>query len=113
MMLAGFNIPVPEDGMLFLAGILAAKHPEMTEAFRGGICRRVQCGHDLLRCCSLSRPRLYKIKWFAKMVSKERMAKVNSLRALWLRDSHPRTIHPIWCPKRPFHDRRFQWHECG
>ena len=112
-MLAGFNIPVPEDGMLFLAGILAAKHPEMTEKLFVGVF--LAHSADMI-CYGVARflgPRLYKIKWFAKMVSKERMAKVNSLRALWLRDSHPRTIHPIWCPKRPFYDRRFQWHECG
>ena len=79
MMLAGFNIPVPEDGMLFLAGILAAKHPEMTEKLFVGVFVGAYSA-DMI-CYGVARflgPRLYKIKWFAKMVSKERMAKVNS-----------------------------------
>lgn len=79
MMLAGFNIPVPEDGMLFLAGILAAKHPEMTEQLFAGVFVGAYSA-DMI-CYGIARflgPRLYKIKWFAKMVSKERMAKVNS-----------------------------------
>ena len=79
MMLAGFNIPVPEDGMLFLAGILAAKHPEMLEKLFLGVLVGAYSA-DMI-CYGVARflgPRLYKIKWFAKMVSKERMAKVNS-----------------------------------
>ena len=78
LLLAGLNIPVSEDGMLFISGLLAAQRPDlMWELFVG-----VYLGayfSDLI-CYSLGRffgPRLWNIKWFAKMVSREAVHKMS------------------------------------
>jgi membrane-associated protein len=79
MLLAGFNIPVPEDGMLFLAGVLAAQHPELTGQLFAGVFVGAY-GADMI-CFGLARvlgPKLYQFKWFAKMVSKKKVAKIST-----------------------------------
>lgn len=35
--LAGFNIPVSEDGMIFINALLAAKHPQYTYQLFAGV----------------------------------------------------------------------------
>ncbi|RLA20489.1 MAG: DedA family protein, partial [Gammaproteobacteria bacterium] len=69
LLLAGLNIPVSEDAMLFIAAILASSHPEyLIHLFLG-----VYLGayfSDLI-CYGLGRkvgPKLFKIKFFAGMV---------------------------------------------
>lgn len=79
MLLAGFNLPISEDGMLFIAGVLAANAPEQLwhlffAVYLGAF------GADLI-CYSLGRflgPKFFKIKFFANMVSKERLDKISS-----------------------------------
>lgn len=78
LLLAGLNIPVSEDLMIFTSAVLAKKHPEyMTELFLG-----VFAGAYLsdLICYTLGLklgPKLWDIKWFAKMVSKKKVDTVH------------------------------------
>ncbi|MBE0469000.1 MAG: DedA family protein [Methyloprofundus sp.] len=79
LLLAGFNIPVSEDAMLFISAILASSHPEyLVQLFFG-----VYLGayfSDLI-CYSLGRkfgPKLFEIKFFAGMVPAERVAKISA-----------------------------------
>jgi len=74
LLLAGLNIPVSEDLMIFTAAVLAKKNPEyLPELFLG-----VYAGaffSDLI-CYTLGRKlghKLWEIKWFAKMVSKKKV----------------------------------------
>lgn len=78
LLLAGFNIPVSEDGMLFISGVLAAKNPEMTVPLFAGVFAGAYLS-DLI-CFSLGSilgPRLWKIQWFANMVKPELVNKIN------------------------------------
>lgn len=78
MLLGGFNLPISEDGMLFVAGVVAAQNPEMMwplffAAYLGAF------GADLI-CYSLGRflgPKFFKIKLFASMVTPERLTKIS------------------------------------
>ena len=79
LLLAGLNIPVSEDVMLFISAILAAKHPEyLVHLFIG-----VYLGayfSDLI-CYSLGRlvgPKLLEIRFFANMVPPERITKISA-----------------------------------
>ena len=79
LLLAGLNIPVSEDGMLFISGYLASHYPEqLTPLFIG-----VYLGayfSDLI-CYWLGRllgPKLFEIPFFAKMVSKEKIDKIHA-----------------------------------
>ena len=79
LLLAGLNIPVSEDAMLFIAAILASSHPEyLIHLFLG-----VYLGayfSDLIRY-GLGRkvgPKLFKIKFFAGMAPPERVAKISA-----------------------------------
>lgn len=79
LLLAGLNIPVSEDAMLFISGVLASSHPEhLTELFIG-----VYMGAYLsdLICYSLGRfvgPKLFEIRFFANMVPPERIQKIHN-----------------------------------
>lgn len=79
LLLAGLNIPVSEDAMLFISGVLARSHPEyLTELFIG-----VYMGAYLsdLICYSLGRflgPKLFEIRFFANMVPPERIQKIHN-----------------------------------
>jgi len=78
MLLGGLNLPVSEDGMLFVAGVVAASKPEMIwplffAVYLGAF------GADLI-CYSLGRflgPKFFKIKFFASMVPPEKLAKIS------------------------------------
>lgn len=77
LMLAGLNVPVSEDAMLFVAAILATKHPDYLwplffAAYLGAY------GSDLV-CFGLGRtlgPRILQIKLFSKIASKKRLLQV-------------------------------------
>ena len=79
LLLAGFNIPVSEDAMLFISAILASNHPEylahlFIAVFLGAYFS------DLI-CYSLGRiggPKLLKIRFFANMVSPQRITKISA-----------------------------------
>ncbi len=77
LLLAGLNVPVSEDAMLFISGVLAAKNPEyLVHLFLG-----VYLGAYLsdIIAYSLGRflgPKLWRIRFFAKMVTPEKIDKV-------------------------------------
>ena len=79
LLLAGLNIPVSEDGMLFVSAFIASKNPEYkTQLFFG-----VFAGAYLsdLICYWLGRklgPKIWKIKFFPKMISKDKVDKISS-----------------------------------
>ena len=78
LLLAGLNIPVSEDAMLFISAILAAKNPDMMWLLFIGVYLGAYCS-DLI-CFGLGwflGDRIYQIKFFANMVSKEKIAKVS------------------------------------
>jgi membrane protein DedA with SNARE-associated domain len=77
LILAGLNIPVSEDAMIFISAILASKNPQyLTELFVG-----VYLGaysSDII-CYWLGRtlgPKLWKIRFFSKMVSPKKVDKM-------------------------------------
>ena len=79
LLLAGLNIPVSEDAMIFISAILANKYPEyLIHLFIG-----VYLGayfSDLI-CYTLGRvvgPKLFKIRFFANMVTQERITKISA-----------------------------------
>lgn len=74
LLLAGFNIPVSEDGMLFIAGVLAAKNPERMWEFFLAVFLGAYLS-DLI-CYGLGRflgPKLFSIKFFASMITEKRL----------------------------------------
>lgn len=70
LLLAGFNIPVSEDALLFINAILAAKNPDQKYYLFTGVFLGAYFS-DLI-CYWLGRtlgPKLWKIKFFANMVN--------------------------------------------
>lgn len=79
LLLAGFNIPVSEDAMLFISALLASKNSE----YLPHLFIAVYMGAYLsdLICYSLGRilgPKLFEIRFFANMVPPERIKKIHS-----------------------------------
>lgn len=82
MLLGGLNIPVSEDGMLFVAGVIAAQSPEKMWSLFLAVYLGAY-GADLI-CYSLGRflgPKFFKIKLFANMVPQERLDKISGFYA--------------------------------
>lgn len=78
LLLAGFNIPVSEDGLLFINALLAAKNPDQKYILFTGVFLGAYLS-DLI-CYWLGRklgPKLWKIKFFANMVKKEQVDKLS------------------------------------
>lgn len=79
LMLAGLNIPVSEDAMLFVSAVLASLHPQyLPQLFIA-----VYMGAYLsdLVCYSLGRflgPKIFEIRFFANMVPPERIQKIHA-----------------------------------
>ncbi len=79
LLLAGFNLPVSEDLMLFTSAILAVKNPEHLWPLFIGVFAGAYFS-DLI-AYSLGRflgPKLWNIKMFAKMVKPEQVDKVSA-----------------------------------
>ena len=79
LLLAGLNIPVSEDGMLFISGLIASKNPELKYQLFAGVFAGAYFS-DLI-CYWLGRklgPKIWKVKFFAKMVSQEKVDKVSN-----------------------------------
>ncbi len=79
LFLAGFNIPVSEDIMLFTSALLAVKNPDyliplFTAVFLGAYISDLICYGFMGRYLG---PKLFKIKFFASMASPEKLEKVN------------------------------------
>ncbi len=78
LLLAGLNIPVSEDAMLFVSAILATKYPEYLVPLFIGVYLGAYFS-DLI-CYSLGRlvgPKLFEIRFFANMVSPEKINKIS------------------------------------
>jgi len=80
LFLAGFNIPVSEDLMLFTSAILAAKNPDhlwplFAAVFAGAYISDMICYGFIGRYVG---PKLFKIKFFASMITPEKLEKINS-----------------------------------
>lgn len=78
LLLAGFNLPISEDGMLFISGVLASKNPEQTPALFAGVFLGAYLS-DLI-CYGLGYylgPKLWKIRFWSKMVSYNQVEKLN------------------------------------
>ncbi|MCH9697485.1 MAG: DedA family protein [Gammaproteobacteria bacterium] len=78
LLLAGFNIPVSEDGMIFISAVLASTHPGTRLPFFLGVYGGAYFS-DLI-CYWLGRligPKLFKIRFFASMASPEKIEKVS------------------------------------
>jgi membrane protein DedA with SNARE-associated domain len=78
--LAGFNIPVSEDLMLFISAILAAKNPDYAVAlfvavFAGAYISDLICYGFMGRFLG---NKIFKIKFFASMASPEKIQKVTN-----------------------------------
>lgn len=83
LLLAGFNIPISEDGMLLMSGLLAAKHPEHTVSLFTGVFLGAYLS-DLICYGFVGRylgPKLFKIKLFASMVKPELLERINNFYA--------------------------------
>lgn len=79
LLLAGFNIPVSEDLMLFTSAMLAIKNPEFTTQLFIGVFLGAYLS-DLI-CYGLGRflgPKLWEINFFSKMISQEKVSQVTS-----------------------------------
>lgn len=78
LLLAGLNIPISEDAMLFISGILAYNNPHYLLHLFFGVFLGAYFS-DLI-AYSLGRhlgPKLWEIKFFARMVSKEKIMTVS------------------------------------
>lgn len=79
LMLAGINVPIPEDGMMFIAAVLASKYPEHLLSLFIAVYMGAYLS-DLV-CYGLGRflgHKLFEIRFFANMVSRERVAKIHN-----------------------------------
>ncbi|NOQ65152.1 MAG: DedA family protein [Methyloprofundus sp.] len=79
LLLAGFNIPVSEDAMLFISGLLASQNPDYLFPLFFAVYLGAYFS-DLI-CYGLGRkfgPKLLKISFFANMVSPERVTKISN-----------------------------------
>ncbi len=79
LLLAGLNIPISEDGMLFISAVLASHYPEYAVALFIAVYMGAYLS-DLI-CYWLGRlvgPKLLEIKFFASMVTHERKEKIHA-----------------------------------
>lgn len=78
LLLAGFNIPVSEDAMLFISALIASKNPEylphlFVAVYMGAYLSDIIC-YGLGRVLG---PKLFEIKFFAKMASQDKIDKIS------------------------------------
>lgn len=78
LILAGFFIPVPEDGMLFISGLLASENPHYTVQLFLGVYAGAYFS-DLI-AYSMGRllgSKLYQIRFLSRLISKEKIEKMS------------------------------------
>ena len=80
LMLAGFNLPVSEDAMLFITALLAVKNPDMASTlyvsvFLGCYLSDLICYFFVGRYLG---HKMFNVKFFAKMVTQERLEMITS-----------------------------------
>ncbi len=79
LLLAGLNIPVSEDAMIFISALLASKYPDYLPHLFIGVYLGAYFS-DLI-CYCLGRflgPKLFEIRFFANMVPPERITKISA-----------------------------------
>ena len=79
LLLAGLNIPVSEDAMLFISAVLASSHSDYLPHLFVAVYTGAYFS-DII-CYWLGRglgPKLFRIRFFAKMVPPERIAKIHA-----------------------------------
>lgn len=79
LLLAGLNIPVSEDAMLFISAVLASNHKEQLPFLFAGVYLGAYFS-DLI-CYWLGRllgPKLFEIRFFANMVPPEKIEKIHA-----------------------------------
>lgn len=78
LILAGFNIPVSEDAMLFISAVLASQHPDYLVKLFVAVYMGAYFS-DLISYAlgRLLGPKLFKIRFFANKVSPERIDKIH------------------------------------
>ena len=77
LLLAGLNIPISEDAMLFISAVLASSHGEYLPHLFIGVYMGAYLS-DLI-CYALGRffgPKLFEIRFFANMVPPDRIQKI-------------------------------------
>lgn len=79
LMLTGLHLPVSEDGMIFIAAVLASSHPDLLIK----LYLAVYLGAFLsdIICYSIGKilgPRLWKVPFFAKRLKRQQVKKVHS-----------------------------------
>ncbi|MCY4644169.1 MAG: DedA family protein [Bacteriovoracales bacterium] len=77
LLLAGLNFPVSEDAMLFISALLAAQYPQKVAPLFLGVFLGAY-GSDLISygLGKFLGPKLWKIRYFRKMVSQDRVEKL-------------------------------------
>lgn len=77
LLLAGLNLPVSEDAMLFVSGLMASQNPEMVSEFFVAVFLGAYFSDVIAYWLGrLLGNKLFDIGWFAKMVSPEKLNKV-------------------------------------
>ena len=79
LLLAGLNIPISEDAMLFISAVLASSHGEYLPHLFIGVYMGAYLS-DLI-CYALGRffgPKLFEIRFFANMVPPDRIQKIHT-----------------------------------
>ena len=80
LVLAGFNLPVSEDLMLLTSALIAVKNPHMKYELFAGVYLGAYIS-DLICYGFMGRylgPKIFKIKFFANMITQEKLDKINS-----------------------------------
>lgn len=80
LILAGFNVPVSEDLMLLSSALIAVKNPHLKYELFAGVYLGAYIS-DLICYGFMGRylgPKIFQIKFFANMISEEKLAKINS-----------------------------------
>lgn len=83
LFLAGFNVPVSEDLMLLTSALIAIKNPHMKYELFAGVFLGAYIS-DLICYGFMGRylgEKMFKIKFFANMISQEKLDKVNGFYA--------------------------------
>jgi membrane protein DedA with SNARE-associated domain len=83
LILAGFNIPISEDLMLLSSALIAIKNPHLKYELFAGVFLGAYIS-DLICYGFMGRflgPKIFQIKFFANMISQEKLDKINSFYA--------------------------------
>jgi membrane-associated protein len=78
LLLAGFNLPVSEDAMIFLGAVLAAQHPQMLYVFMAAVFFGAYLSDIIAYWLGrLLGPRIFENRFLKKMVTQEKFRQVN------------------------------------